>query len=338
MRPRHSICLPACALPLVAASQPMNYWRTDGPAADPVTHLNWGLTGISIVVAVLIAVLILLAMFRHRPPLQLDADGRLPVGSAHGGMKWVYIGTAISAVVLLFTTGWNTLTLSAVAAPPRPVLDIAVTAHQWWWEIKYLGPEPSQIMTAANEIHIPVGQPVRIKLESADVIHSFWVPQLAGKTDLIPGQANHAWVQADHAGTYRGQCAEFCGAQHAHMIFSVVADPPERFAAWRQAQQAPAAVPVLPDAQRGRAVFEVRCALCHTVRTGEPGTQGTLGPDLTHLMSRSTIAAGTLPNNTGNLYGWIANPQALKPGTLMPPTELTSGELHDVVAYLQTLR
>jgi cytochrome c oxidase subunit 2 len=269
----------------------------------------------------------------------MDADGRLPVGSPHGGLKWVYIGTAISAVVLLLTTAWNTLALSAVAAPPhQPALELAINAHQWWWEVKYLSPQPTQIMATANEIHIPVGQPVRVKLEASDVIHSFWVPQLAGKTDVIPGQVNYAWLQASRPGTYRGQCAEFCGAQHAHMIFAVIAEEPARFNAWRQAQLAPAAEPVAPDAQRGRAVFESRCALCHTVRTGDPGTQGTLGPDLTHLMSRSTIAAGTLANNTGNLHGWIANPQALKPGTQMPATELTAGDLHDVVAYLRTLR
>jgi cytochrome c oxidase subunit II len=341
MKARYPLCLltlPTLA-PALAAAQPMNYWRTSGPAADPVTHLNWGLTAISVAVAVIIAVLVLLATYRSRPPLQRDADGRLPVGSPHGGMKWVYIGTAISAVVLLLTTVWNTLVLSAVASPPqRPALEITVSAHQWWWGLTYQNPQPSQIMTSANEIHIPVGQPVRINLESSDVIHSFWVPQLAGKTDVIPGQVNHGWLQASHPGTYRGQCAEFCGAQHAHMIFAVVADEPARFEAWRQAQLAPAAAPVTPDAQRGRGVYEARCALCHTVRTGDPGTQGTLGPDLTHLMSRATIAAGTLANNTGNLHGWIANPQALKPGTQMPATGLTSDELHDVVAYLQTLR
>lgn len=342
MSARYPSCLMLAALlasPVLAAAQPMNYWRTAGPAADPVTHLNWGLTAISIVVAVLIAYLVLLATFRRRPPLHSDADGRLPVGPARGGMEWIYIGTAISAVVLLLVAAWNTLALSAVAAPPgKTPVEITINAHQWWWEVKYLSADPTQITTTANEIHIPVGQPVRVNLESGDVIHSFWVPQLAGKTDVIPGQVNHAWLQAKHPGTYRGQCAEFCGAQHAHMIFDVVADEPARFAQWRQAQLAPAAEPVTPDAQRGRTVFVDRCALCHTVRTGQPGTQGTLGPDLTHLMSRSTIAAGTLANNLGNLNGWIANPQALKPGTQMPATGLTSDELHDVVAYLQTLR
>jgi cytochrome c oxidase subunit II len=339
MKARHASSLIALVLPLVAEAQPMNYWRTAGPAADPVTHLNWGLTAISVAVALLIGALVLLATYRRRPPLELDGDGRLPVGSPHGGLKWVYIGTAISAVVLLLTTAWNTLVLSAVAAPPhRPALEIAVKAHQWWWEANYLSPQPTQLMTTANEIHIPVGQPVRVRLESGDVIHSFWVPQLAGKTDMIPGQVNYGWLQATHPGIYRGQCAEFCGAQHAHMIFTVVADEPAKFAAWRQAQLAPAAAPATPDTQHGRTVFEARCAYCHSVRTNEPGTHGILGPDLTHLMSRATIAAGTLANNSGNLHGWIANPQALKPGTLMPAIPLTPRELHDVVAYLQTLR
>jgi cytochrome c oxidase subunit 2 len=217
-------------------------------------------------------------------------------------------------------------------------MTIEVTGHQWWWEVKYLSPSPAAITTTANEIHIPVGVPVRFKLDSGDVIHSFWIPQLGGKTDVIPGQTNYTWLQASRPGRYRGQCAEFCGAQHAHMVLYVVADDPATFAAWSTAQLLAAQAPSTPDAQRGQAVFETRCAVCHTIRGTDYLTGGRAGPDLTHLMSRSTIAAGLLANNTGNLHGWIANPAALKPGTLMPPTGLAPDELHAVVAYLRTLK
>jgi cytochrome c oxidase subunit 2 len=316
----------------------MNYWSTSGPSVDPVTRLNWGLTAISLIVCVIIGVLVLVATFRPRPPLAPDADGRLPVGPARGGSRWIWIGTGLSAVVPLVCTVWNATTLAAVSAPPSlPTVEISITAHQWWWEARYLSGRPTEIFTTANELHIPAGQPVRFILESTDVIHSFWVPQLAGKTDVIPGQVNYTWVQATAPGTYRGECAEFCGAQHAHMIFAVVAETPARFAAWRRAQLAEAAPPTTPEAARGRAVFISRCSLCHTVRAPDAETFGRLGPDLTHLASRATIAAGTLANNTGNLHGWIANPQALKPGSLMPPIELGADDLHAVVAYLQTL-
>jgi cytochrome c oxidase subunit 2 len=191
-------------------------------------------------------------------------------------------------------------------------------------------------VTTANEIHIPVGRPVRFEVVAGDVIHSFWIPELAGKTDLIPGQRNVMWLEADHPGVYRGQCAEYCGMQHSKMAMSVVADPPAAFGAWLARQRLPAASPSDPDMVAGEAVFTTSaCALCHTIR-GTPA-RGRVGPDLTHLASRRMIAAGTLPNTRGYLAGWIANPQALKPGNVMPAVPLRPTELQVLITYLQSL-
>lgn len=321
------------------AAAPMNTWRTAGPAATPVDHLNWGLSAISVVVLAVVAALVLWGIVRRRPGLVPDALGRLPVGPGRGGMRWIYVGTAITTVVLLAVAVWNSITLAAVATPPgKTSLTVRVTAHQWWWEVTYPEGQGAGLVTTANELHIPVGEAVKVELASPDVIHSFWVPQLAGKTDAIPGQTNYAWLQADRPGRYRGQCAEYCGAQHAHMALYVVAEVRPRFEAWRRLQAAGARAPGTPLAQRGRVVFENRCALCHTVRGDNYPPGGRRGPDLTHLMGRATIAGGMLENNAGNLYGWIGNPQALKPGTRMPVLGLEAHELHAAVAYLRTLQ
>ena len=208
-----------------------------------------------------------------------------------------------------------------------------MTGHDWWWEVRY----PDQGIVSANEIHVPVGRPVRLRLTSADVIHSFWVPQLTVKTDLIPGQTNTTWIQASNPGTYRGQCAEYCGLQHAKMAILVIADPPDAFARWLANERQPATAAADPLAARGRLALERNsCAACHTVR----GTtaSGTLGPDLTHFGGRRTIGADTLPNTPGNLGGWIVNSQTVKPGNKMPPQPLTPQELQALLAYLESLK
>jgi cytochrome c oxidase subunit 2 len=226
--------------------------------------------------------------------------------------------------------------LARVNAPPGPAaLTIEVTGQQWWWKARYLDENPSRILTTANEIHIPVGKPVRIELLGADVIHSFWVPTLAGKTDAIPGQVNTAWIEASAPGRYRGQCAEYCGAQHAHMGFDIVADPPDAFAKWLDAQLAPALEPTSEESKQGERDFEFHCGACHTVRGTMAG--GTVGPDLTHIMSRQSIAADAAPNSESMLAAWIANPQAIKPGTHMPTLQLPGRKIGDISAYLATL-
>ena len=216
----------------------------------------------------------------------------------------------------------------------RSALTVDVIGHRWWWEVRY----PSRGIVTANDVHVPVGQPVRIVLTSVDVNHSFWVPQLTCKTDLIPGVTNSMWIQADHAGTFRGQCAEYCGVQHAQMIFYVVADPPATFQQWLATQAAPAAAqPVGSALAQGQQVFETApCASCHTIR----GTtaRGTLGPDLTHFGSRVSVGAGARPNTTGNLAGWIIDSQGIKPGNLMPPMQLSPQDLQALIAYLESLK
>ena len=315
---------------------PMSYLQTFGPAADPATRLGWGLGIVSIVVGVTIAVLLLMAIFRKRVPVAFG-NGSLAVPRDAGGLAWIYGGVAISVVVLLVCMVWTLVVLAAVAKPALPfALTIEVSGNQWWWGLRYRSQDPERTFTTANEIHVPVGQPVRFELTSADVIHSFWVPQLAGKTDVIPGQTNVAWLQADHVGVYRGQCGEYCGAQHAHMALSVIADSPRDFDAWRDGQITAAQSPVSASLREGNQVFVARCGACHTVRG--TGAGGVFGPDLTHLMSRRTIAAGMLPNDPGNLAAWIADAPALKPGSRMPSIPLSGPELSVVVAYLNTLK
>jgi len=196
----------------------------------------------------------------------------------------------------------------------------------------------SQVVTA-NELHIPVGQRVDVKVTSADVIHSFWVPSLQAKMDLIPGRVNTTWIEADQAGEFRGQCAEYCGVQHAHMALIVVAEPPAQYQAWLAAQKQPAANPTDPEAQQGLQTFaQAGCINCHTIRLAGAGPGGTIGPDLTHVASRKTIAAGTLPNGRGQRAGWVMDAQAIKPGNKMPTMDLDPASLQAILALLDQLQ
>jgi cytochrome c oxidase subunit 2 len=261
--------------------------------------------------------------------------------SAHEqGLRTVLVGW-----IALITIGLMALTLFsyfadrglALAATRGDPLRIKVTAEQWWWRIEYQDPTSSNIFYTANELHLPVGTRASIELNSADVIHSFWVPNIAGKQDLIPGRTTDINLLPTRIGRYRGQCAEYCGVQHAHMALDVVVEPRARFAAWRAAQLRPAAPPATPLAKAGHDYFmSHQCSACHAIT----GTQayGQVAPDLTHFASRASIAAGTLPNNRGNRYGWVADPQAVKPGTHMPTLGLEPRALDAVVAYLETLR
>ena len=319
------------SLPVSGLAWPMGYLATFGPRADPATALTWGLMDISIAVVAIVTLLVVAGALLRR----VRARGAMPAADrgGRGGMAWIVVGCGITVVVLAISMVWTVQVLAQIDSPAsKPALAIEITGHQWWWEARYLSDQPGQVFTTANELHIPVGRPVRLTLASADVIHSFWVPALTGKTDTIPGRTNLGWMQADRPGVYRGQCTEYCGEEHAKMALYVVAEPPARFAAWRQAQLQPAPGTALP----GQAVFEARCGACHTVRG--TGAGGVVGPDLTHLMSRSTIASGILPNDTADLSGWIANPQALKPGSAMPATNLNGTQLTQVVAYLETLK
>jgi len=224
----------------------------------------------------------------------------------------------------------------AAGLPTDPALILDVTAHQWWWGIRYNAKEDSEVFETANEIHIPVGVPVLIRLHADDVIHSFWVPKLSRKETAIPGQTNLSWIEAPAAGRYRGQCSDYCGDQHVNMAFEVVAQPQAAFERWRTAQLAPAPQPASAAQRRGLAVVEYRCGLCHEVR----GTraEAASAPDLTHLLSRRMLAAGTLPNTAGTRLAWIRNGQELKPDNSMPNQYLPGPELLDVAAYLELLK
>ena len=316
---------------------PLGYLESAGRQAATIVPLTWTTLLISIVVCVVIGILLWLAVRRARVSGGALETRSVPIERGGNGLRWISIGLIISAVPLLITLVWTMVALASVIAPPaRPALTLDVTGRQYWWEVQYNSAEPSGIFTTANEIHIPVGVPVLVRLHGADVIHSFWVPQLSGKTDAIPGQTNLSWIQADRPGRYHGQCSEFCGFQHAHMAFDVVAEPEPEFEQWRARQVQSAAPPTTPEQTRGLALIEYRCGLCHRIRGTDAGA--ITAPDLTHLMSRQTIAAGALANNTGNLAGWIQGAQALKPGTLMPNQYLSGRELTDALAYLETLQ
>ena len=323
----------AFTAPCRAAVAPMDTLHADGLMARRILPLTQGLLIVSAVVVIIIAALVLIAIFRRAHGGSVAATP-LTEGEAGG---WISIGVGLSTIVLIGLVVWTSVTMARIANPPsKPALSIEVRGHQWWWEFAYLNDDPSKTFVTANEIHIPVGKPVRFALKSEDVIHTFWVPSLGGKIQMIPGQTNLTWLEADRPGVYRGQCSQYCGQQHAHMIFAVFADPPDAFEAWRKAQLSAASQPASADARLGEQRFIQHCGACHTVR-GTPA-DGHVGPDLTHLMSRTTIAGGELPNNPGFLSGWIANPQSLKPGSLMPDPGLSGPELASIRSFLVTLK
>jgi cytochrome c oxidase subunit 2 len=289
-----------------------------GPAARDLAHVFWLMVGIATVIYVVTMALLAIGLFRKGERPTRFTDHAFIVA---GGL------VVPSAVVLLLAAVTIHTTHRLTRTTPN-ALQVEVTGYQYWWAVNY----PAQRAVTANEIHVPVGQAVDITLTSVDVNHSFWVPELAGKVDLIPGKQNLIHIQADHPGTYRGLCAEFCGLQHAHMDFLVIADPPDLFRTW-VADQARDASPNTD----GEALFSrLTCAGCHTIR----GTEaiGTYGPDLTHLASRTTLGAVTVPNDREHLAEWVQDAQSLKRGSLMPTIDLGPAQLQAVLAYLESLK
>jgi cytochrome c oxidase subunit 2 len=243
----------------------------------------------------------------------------------------IAVGLVVLTIASFFTDRSN------AAAVRSPQLTITVTGNQWWWDVVYTSHQASNMIRTANEIHLPVGIPAEISLKSNDVIHSLWIPNLAGKQDLTPGRVTDLQLLPTKTGTYRAQCAEFCGIQHAHMALDVTVESKADFEKWVAAQQRVAFAPTTPLQVAGYRYFISReCSACHAINGTD--ANGQVAPDLTHFASRRSIAAGTLPMNTGNLYGWIADPQAQKPGTQMPTIGLEPNELHAVVAYLEALK
>jgi cytochrome c oxidase subunit 2 len=254
-------------------------------------------------------------------------------------LQRVVIASAAGTVVVLFVWLIASLVVGRVYALPETsdAVTINVTGRQWWWQVEYVDPIPANRFRTANELIIPVGRPVVVNLTSRDVVHSFWVPNLQGKRDLIPGYVSSIWFQADREGMYRGQCAEFCGYQHANMAMFVTARNNDQYEEWLRAQRQPAIEPVTDVQQKGRDVFlRKTCVQCHAIRGTIAGA--TLGPDLTHVGSRATIATGLLPNTVENLKRWVRNPQAFKPGNRMPPHDLSDEDLQALAEYLRSLK
>ncbi|MBB4962534.1 cytochrome c oxidase subunit II [Micromonospora polyrhachis] len=243
-------------------------------------------------------------------------------------------GAGIPLIILVTVYGLGLRELAALGdGPDDSATTVDVTGHKWWWEVRYAG----RFGATANEIHIPVGERVRVRLRTADVLHSFWVPELMPKTDLIAGETTETWLHAERSGSYRGQCAEYCGLQHAHMGLRVVAQPRAEFDAWLAKLDAPAPEPRTEAQRLGQVAFtQGTCAACHTVR----GTtaNGTVGPDLSDVGARWSLGAGTLPNDPGHLGGWIANAQVSKPGNAMPPQPVPAAQLPNLITYLESLR
>lgn len=301
----------------------------DDPAslqARLIDELGWVLAAVCSLVFVGVALLLALALVQRQrqPP---DA------------LRWVVGGGIVLPLLVLgVLLGYAVARTRTLVEPGRPELVVTVIGHPWWWELQYRHPDDGSTISLANELHLPAGREVVLGLTASDVIHSFWVPALGGKRDLLPGRTEPWRVRIERPGRWRGQCAEFCGEQHARMALQVVAHEPAQFEAWLRAQGRPAITPADTLAQRGRALFaERRCGACHTVRGS--GEAGSGGPDLTHLASRSHLAAGTLPMSAASLVSWIADPQRHKPGARMPGSGgLAPEELQALAAYLQSLK
>jgi cytochrome c oxidase subunit 2 len=301
-----------------------------GQQAARLAHVYWVFFGTCAAVYVVMMVLLVVALTRGR---DRDLDDKT-------SLRAIALGGTLTTAVLIALLVVSTRGGHGLNPLPRAhdTLVVRVIARQWWWEFRYPGSAPDQEVTTANELHLPVGQPVMLELVSRDVIHSFWVPALHGKRDLIPGHDSTTYIEADRAGLFRGQCAEFCGVQHAKMGFVVVAESPTEFQTWLARQRQPAASTLATDAAaRGREVFlHGTCPMCHTVSGTRAGA--TIGPDLTHLGGRLTLGAGSVPNAHEHLAAWIVDSQDVKPGNRMPPVPIRGRELQDLLAYLESLQ
>jgi len=313
-----------------------------GPEAGRIAGLMWFFIILVSVIFVVVMACVLYALFRG--PRGIDQEPlertHAPSTATEEKLTRNVIAATVATVVILFgLLVASVVTGRAISSlgTAKNGITVEVTGNQWWWYVRYPNDIAQWTVVTANEIHIPVGRPVQIRGTSHDVIHSFWVPNLNGKIDLIPSRVTERWIQADRPGRFRGQCAEFCGLQHAHMALWVIADPPDKFQAWMNAQLQAPQPPGDPELQRGQQVFlNHACVYCHTI--GGTSAMGSVAPDLTHFGSRSTIAAGTLPNTKGNLGGWITDPQNVKPGNHMAVVDIKADELQPLIDYLESLK
>jgi cytochrome c oxidase subunit 2 len=313
----------------VLAADPRSPFAPVSPEGAAISRLFIGLLIVAALIFVFVEGMILFMAARFRAPVGRSTDPPLRTGGSRLEIAWTISPAILLAgvFVLMMPSFLN------LPTPHDPDLRVVATGHQFWWEFRY----PDLGVVTANELHIPLGTDVRVDLGSADVIHRFWVPQLNGKQDLIPGKTNSVALYTDQAGTYLGQCAEFCGLQHAWMLLRVIAEPKADFDAWVAAQRQPPAAPATALAQQGAQVFQSQtCINCHAIQG--TGATADIGPDLTHVGSRSTLAAGALTNTPENLTRWLTNPQAIKPGAKMPAFGLSQADFAALAAYLEGLK
>jgi cytochrome c oxidase subunit 2 len=318
-----------------AQASPTNIFAPASTPADAIYKLSLFVLAITGAIFVVVFSLLAYAVIKYRR--RTNDDGKEPpqvYGSTQVELAWTVIPVLI--VVVLFLTSARVIHAVQDAHQPKNAIEVTAIGHQFWWEYRY----PQLGIVTANELHIPVSHgkdpsPTFLTLLSSDTDHSFWVPRLAGKTDLIPNRTNHMWLDPEHPGLYLGQCAQYCGTQHAKMLLRVYVDSPADFERWVKQQQAPMAIDA--KVMEGKEIFEsTACVNCH--RVAGTAAQGQFGPDLTHFASRETLAAGAAPNDRSDLWLWIKNPDAIKPGALMPAMNLSDRELDAVTAYLMTLR
>jgi len=326
-----SVALPAWA---DAPGKGTSIFSPESTPANSILHLSWFVLAITGGIFLTVGGLLAWVLIRYRARKTDDESEPAQIyGSTQVELAWTVIPILI--VVVLFLTTARIIFAIQDAPKPQAALNVTVVGHQFWWEFRY----PKLGIITANELHVPMSTPLDprptfLHLLSADVDHSFWVPELAGKTDLIPNHPNDMWIDPRYAGVYLGQCAQFCGIEHAMMLLRVYVDTPEQFDAWVKQQQQPGVQD--PAVAAGRHIFETEaCTNCH--RISGTAAAGTFGPDLTHLASRATIAAGAADNTPENLRAWIANPDHFKPGVLMPAMQLSDEQINEVVAYLSTL-
>ncbi|TWI64310.1 cytochrome c oxidase subunit 2 [Pseudoduganella lurida] len=316
-----------------------NALQPEGPQAQAIFGL-WNFTlALCTVVFAVIVLAFLYALWRaprgHAGTAPDLGSLARPERRVHGIVLWGTVISAVGLVMLLVADVWTARALARL--PLKEAVNIELVGHMWWWEARYLSDDPTQRFTTANELRLPVGRPVLVSLKSRDVIHTLWVPNLAGKRDMIPGRSTTIALQADRPGVYRAQCAEFCGLEHALMALPVTAQAPADYEQWAAAQRKPSVEPDTDRRRRGRDVFlGTTCVMCHTVA----GTtaRGTLGPDLTHFASRPTLAAGALKNDRANLQAWIVDPQRFKPGANMPAHPFPADDMTALLDYLESLK
>jgi cytochrome c oxidase subunit 2 len=338
-----AICLLSLGHAGLLASNIQSSLAPAGEQAARIAHLWWIYFWVLLSIFALVAIFLFLAILRRRGEVEVPFEDPIttpqigPERSLSNAVISCVVATVIILFVLLFIDMFTGRDVYALASSDPNPLVVKITGHQWWWEVQYDDPAPDKIMVTANEMHVPIGKLVRVELRSGDVIHSFWVPTMLGKKDLIPGHPTTTWLKADREGKFRGQCAEFCGYQHAHMRLEFVAESPAKFESWLSAARQNASPPATDSARHGEQVFvSNQCVMCHTIQG--TNARATAGPDLTHIASRRMLAAGAVPNTRGYLAGWIANPQNIKPGVQMPANPLSSDDLNALVDFLEGLK